>query len=282
MSHSEVFTMRRGKVVKFKIHTWLKDNLDIMVEARRGNLNFNGLTSGDGKTRTGKTTITIQEACYVDHTFLDNWKTRIIYDWDELIEVCNKLKPGQAVIYDEARDVLNSANSMSRYCQKLLTFFSRVGSKNLFIFVVLPDFFDLPKSLAIVQSHFLINVYFRNGFQRGFFNFFNDNQKKYLYIMGKKFLDYNAAKPSFKGTFTNFFPLNYTTYEAHKQEAFKRVEAKKKKRIIESPRVIKYKDQIRVLVKYTMEKENKTQKEMGQMIGVTQKTIGNYLSNVGK
>lgn len=279
MSMSQVSTTRRGKEVKFKIHTWLKENLDIMLKARKTNLNINGLISGDGKTRTGKTTMAIQCASYVDKTFLDHWQKRIVYDWDDLIKTSYKLKPGQTIIYDEARDVLNSANSLNKYCQKLLTFFSRIGSKNLFIFVVLPDFFDLPKSLAIVQSHFLINVYFRNGFTRGFFDFFNDTQKKYLYIMGKKYLNYQQVKPSFKGTFNSWFPLNYNTYEKHKQEAFANIEAKKKNQKLPSARMRKYLKIIKVLI--TQLKKNKvlTQKEIAKICGVSQQTISIYLND---
>lgn len=275
MSHIELTTKRKDEILEYKMDKFLISNYEHFQKAQRNNMNFNLLISGDGKTRTGKTTIAVQSACYFDDTFLDNWKSRIVYDWELLISTSNKLQPGQAIIYDEARDVLNSASSMTRYCQKLLTFFSRVGSKNLYIFVVLPDFFDLPKSLAIVQSHCLINCYFRNGFQRGYFDFFNDNQKKYLYVMGKKFLDYKAANPSFKGTFTKWFPIDYNIYEAHKQAEFERINKKKEKPM--SSAQIKYRKRIAILMEWLKKDFKQTQKEIAKHLDITPEEVSQFL-----
>lgn len=263
------------------MHTWEKENLDICVEQIKNNMNFNVMISGHGKTRTGKTTKGIQTAAYLDKTFLDNWRTRIVYDWELLISTANSLKPGQAIIYDEARDVLNSAHSMSSYCQRLLTFFSRCGSKNLFIIVILPDFFDLPKSLAVVQSHMLIDCYFKNGFQRGFFNFFNDNQKKYLYLMGKRDLNYDAAKPSFQGTFTKWFPLSYEEYEEHKQKEFERIANKTTQKSENSRSTVKQKQRVKVLIDHIQKNEGLTQDEIAEILHLSRPTVSiEYFSNV--
>ena len=122
----------------------------------------------------------------------------------------------KSIIYDEAREGLDSKKQMERYTKNLLDFFSQCGNLNLYIFIVLPDFFELPKSIAVVQTMFLINCHTKDGFERGYFEFYNRRSKKGLYIKGSRYLDYKSWKPSFKGTFTKFFPIPRKEYEERK------------------------------------------------------------------
>lgn len=275
MSHTEVWTKIKGKEVWFKIHTWLKSNLDIMMSKTSKDFNFNILISGDGKTRTGKTTFGLQIASYVDKDFPDNWRNQVVYDWEDLEKISDTLKPGQALVYDEARKVLNSTRSMTKYCQNLLDFISEIGDKNLFLIIILPDFFDLPKPLALVQSHILINVYWRK-FTRGFFGFFNDRKKTNLYIKGKQWRNYHAEKPSFDGTFTKFFPIDMEEYKKHKHSNLKRIRSKKKKRT-KSARTQEYLKIVKILIDHIKKEEGKTQKEIADITGKSQQTISLYL-----
>jgi len=212
MSHTKVTS---GKFT-WKLHSFLKDNLDHLIKANKNDWDFKLLVSGDGMTRTGKTTIAVQCAAYLDDTFIENWKERMIFDGQGLIKVSQTLKKGSAIVYDEAREGLDSKKQMERYTKNLLDFFSQCGNLNLYIFIVLPDFFELPKSIAVVQTMFLINCHTKDGFERGYFEFYNRRSKKGLYIKGSRYLDYKSWKPSFKGTFTKFFPIPRKEYEERK------------------------------------------------------------------
>lgn len=278
MSHTEVYTIRKGQKEYFMMHVWLKNNLDIMKDNIPKDHNFNILGSGNGKTRTGKTTIFCQIAAYLDPGFPDNWRNQVVYDWEKLITVAETLKPGQVLLYDEARKVLNSVKSMTNYCQALLDFISEIGDRNLFLIVVLPDFFDLPKSLALVQSHCLINVYYRD-FQRGYFDFFNDDAKRNLYIKGKPWRDYHASPPIFKGTFTKYFPIDLEEYKKHKHDELKRLRSIKKERPL-SERTREYLEVIKKLIDYLRKKCKLTQYEIAEIAGKRQQTISAYLRDM--
>ena len=145
MSHTKVTS---GKFT-WKLHSFLKDNLDHLIKANKNDWDFKLLVSGDGMTRTGKTTIAVQCAAYLDDTFIENWKERMIFDGQGLIKVSQTLKKGSAIVYDEAREGLDSKKQMERYTKNLLDFFSQCGNLNLYIFIVLPVSFELPKSFVV-------------------------------------------------------------------------------------------------------------------------------------
>jgi hypothetical protein len=210
----------------WNLHTYLKENLDLIKENNENDWDFKHLYSGDGMTRTGKSTIACQCAQYEDPTFSDNWRERVIFDGKKLKEIAYKIGKNKAIVYDEAREGLDSKKQMEKYTKNLLDFFSQCGNLNQMIHIVLPEFFELPKTIAITQSIYLINCYARNGFERGYFDFFNRKDKKYLYVKGTKFLDYTSQRPTFKGTFINWLPFDRAEYETLKTEALKKAQEK--------------------------------------------------------
>ena len=213
------YTNVTSGLLKFQLHTYLKENLDLIIKHNLNDWDFKMLYSGDGMTRTGKSTKACQDACYCDPTFAPNWQERVIFDGKKLKETAYKIGKNKALVYDEAREGLDSKKQMERYTKNLLDFFSQCGNLNQMIFIVLPEYFELPKTVAITQSIYLINCYARKGFDRGYFDFFNRIDKKYLYIKGTKYLDYKGQRPTFKGTFTNWLPFDRKEYEALKNKA---------------------------------------------------------------
>ena len=66
--------------------------------------------------------------------------------------------------------------------------------------------------------------------ERGYFDFFNRKDKRYLYIKGKKYNNYSCQTPSFRGRFDKYFLFDKNEYEKMKlnnQRATKEAEAKK-------------------------------------------------------
>ena len=201
------------------MHEALCNNLDYLIKQQKNDWDFKCLVSGDGMTRTGKSTIAFQLALYLDSDYADNWKIQTVFDGAILIETAYKIGKGKVIVYDEAREGLDSKKQMMMYTKNLLDFFSQCGNLNHIVIIVLPEYFELPKTVAITQSIFLINCYANDGFDRGYFDFFNRKDKKYLYINGQKYLDYKAQRPSFKGTFVNFIPFDREEYETLKNKS---------------------------------------------------------------
>ncbi len=264
---------------EFKLHTVLKANLDIAKKENRNDWDFKMLFSGDGMTRTGKSTLGSQVASYIDPTFTKNWKERMIFQGEQLIDTAYEVGKNKALVYDEARKGLDNKKQMERYTKNLMDFLSECGNLNQFIIVILPDYFELPKSLAITQSIFLINCYARDGFRRGYFDFFNRKDKKYLYIKGSKYLNYQCQKPSFKGTFTNYMPFNRKEYEKLKTNALKEMRRKDSPTKL-SIRLETHKNRVTLLIKELC-RNKYTKKEIAEVIGVSKANIFNtYLKNI--
>lgn len=217
-------------------HTWvmhkeLINNLDIIKHNQNDDWDFKCLTSGDGMTRTGKSTITFQMAQYCDPTFARNWKERVVFNGERLIDVARNIPKGKVIVYDEARETLDSKKQMETYTKNLLDFFSQCGNLNHIVFIVLPEFFELPKSIAMTQSIFLVNCFTKpvgNKYQRGHFEFYDRVDKRALFIKGKMFNDYASAKPTFTGRFNNYIPFDRKEYEALKNKTLQEMRQDKK------------------------------------------------------
>lgn len=178
----------------------------------------------DGAEGSGKSTCAMQDAYFCDPTLsLD----RVVFTPQEFRHAVNQASPYQAVIYDEAYTGLSSRASMTLINRTLVSMLAEIRQKNLFIFVVMPTFFDLDKYVALWRSRALIHVYTADGFERGYFAFYNTDRKKDLYINGKKFYSYAKPKPNFVGRFVNYYPLNEKAYRRKKKASLLEREKKK-------------------------------------------------------
>jgi len=208
----------------------LKSNLDIMVKHIKKDWDFVLLVSGSGQVRVGKSVMAMQLGYYLTQEVNEKYGKNYTFGTDNICfsaeELFKKSKemfkfPYSVLIYDEAAADLMGTRILYKMTQALMEFFRECGQLNLFIIVVVPDFFDLPKTIALTRSIALIDVYYSGEFQRGYFSFFNSSKKKKLWVYGKKTLDYLSTGHSFHGRFANFYPINEQEYRAKKQEALK-------------------------------------------------------------
>ena len=73
MSHIEINNGNK----KWMMHELLVNNLKLIKKHNTDDWDFKMLISGDGMTRTGKSTIAAQIAQYLDPTFGDNYKVKL-------------------------------------------------------------------------------------------------------------------------------------------------------------------------------------------------------------
>jgi len=214
---------------------YLRTNLDKAKAVIKNNWDFIFIV--DGKERRGKSVITQQIAYYCDPLFtLDN----MAFNNEQFYKLVDNARPYSAIVFDEAYSATNASMAMSKIAIALKTKLTMIGKKNLYIFIVLPPFFDLNKYIAIWRSCALIHVYTGDNFERGYFSFYDDERKKKLYIFGKKEYNYGVTKPNFFGRFTDFWIVNRDAYELKKDAAISsevsevlgRREAKWKARLI--------------------------------------------------
>lgn len=215
--------------VDVAIDNWALSNLDLAKSSIRNDLDHVFTISGD--ERSGKSTLVVQWALYCDPTFN---LSRMCYTASAFIKAVQEAAPYTAVVYDEAMNGLSSRESMTYTNRTLNKVFAECGQKNLFLFVLIPDFFSLDQYVAVHRSRVLIQTYFADNFQRGQFAFFSKEKKRRLYFEGKRYHDPKAVKADFYGTFSKVFPLDYAEYKRLKLEALKEHHAERETRTMEN------------------------------------------------
>lgn len=202
--------------IEFSMDGFLRDNLNVARDIIRKDHDFLFLV--DGTEGAGKSVLTMQLAKYCDPTFdID----RVCFTAKEFTQAILKAEKYQSVVFDEAFRGLSSRASMTQLNRTIVSMLAEIRQKNLFVFIVMPTFFDLDKNVALWRSRALIHVYMGKNFQRGFFSFFNRSKKTELYVHGKKYYSYSKPKANFYGRFANTYPIDEKEYRKRKYESLK-------------------------------------------------------------
>lgn len=225
----------------------------------------------DGYEGSGKSVLAQQLAYFCNtHLTIDH----ITFNPEDFKTAVQKAQKYEAVIYDEAYGGLSSRGAMGAVNKSIVQMLTVIREKNLFIFIVLPTFFDLDKYVALWRSRALIHVYTEKNFARGYFKFYNVDRKKLLYVTGKKYYDYRQAKPNFIGRFTNHYTVDEAAYRK-----------KKTKTSMEQENANTATQSIAKTLKTTISKNLKkeniglTQVQISKILGVTTMSIHNYLKS---
>lgn len=191
---------------------YLKTNLDTAKAVIKKDWDM--IFSVDGYEGSGKSVFAMQVGYYLDPTLnLD----RVVFTPRDFQKAVLSAEKYQTIIYDEAYTGLSSRAAMSLVNRTLVKMLAEIRQKNLFVLIVMPTFFDLDKYVALWRSRALFHVYTGDNFERGYFAFYNIDQKKQLYIQGKKFYSYGGVKPNFYGRFVSHYPLDEAKYRLKKK-----------------------------------------------------------------
>ena len=204
----------KGTLNEFYMDGYLRDNMDIAKKYIVQDWDM--LFLYDGFEGSGKSVKATQDAFYCDPTLTLDRIVFTPYQFRKAVMSANKY---EAIVYDEAYTGLSSRATMSLINRTLVSMLAEIRQKNLFVFIVMPTFFDLDKYVALWRSRALIHVYTKGGFERGYFLFFNTEKKKNLYIHGKKFYNYSCVKANFFGSFRNHYVVDEKEYRAKKKKS---------------------------------------------------------------
>lgn len=196
---------------KFHLDGYLKSNLDF-VKKSVVEQNYDCFIVVTGREGFGKSTLAGQIAAYLDPSYNID---RCCFTADQFVEAAEKAKKYQAIVFDETMGYLSSRGAMSAFNRKLIKIFSEMRSKNLFILLCIPNFFELDRYPAMHRSTGMLYVY-----KRGVFGSYDYTTKKKLYIIGKKHYTYSVP-PNFRGRFVKYFPLNQEEYDKKKEMGIK-------------------------------------------------------------
>jgi hypothetical protein len=124
---------------------------------------------------------------------------------------------------------LSSKGALSKENKKIVMLLQECRQRNLFIFIVLPTFFLLETYAAIFRTQALIHAaFYKTNFKLRYYRVYNYQNKKILYLTGKKFYDYSRPRVSASFRFYGKFPptINRDAYLRKKHKAFATLDTK--------------------------------------------------------
>lgn len=265
-----------GRKKGFTMSLILKEIIDGWVKNVVNDWDFVLIISGGGQVRVGKSVLAMQIAYYwkdrmkkvhnIDVPF--NVKENIVFHGTELIKKGNFLGTTykySPLIFDEAGADLEGLKVMRNTTQAVKDFLRECGQYNLFTILVIPEYFDLPIGIALTRSDALLDVFTitdKDGmFVRGYFNSYNREGKKWLYLNGKKTRDYSCQKQDYWGRYYNNYTIDEGEYKMAKVEALKTREKTKS--------LDKFQEQRNLMFKFCADH------------GYTKTEISNYLRDNG-
>jgi len=175
----------------------------------------------DGEEGVGKSVLAMQIAAYFDPAFNID---KIVFNSDDFLKLIKdpKTKKGSCIILDEAMNAANARGSLTEVNRSMQGVASEMRQKNLFILMIIPSFFDLDKYFALWRCRALIHLYFTPEEDRHYI-IFPKEQKKLLYLTGKKTYSYSKPKSPFPPfTFPNYYPVDEQEYRFRKERAFRK------------------------------------------------------------
>jgi hypothetical protein len=197
------------------------ENLKILAEVIKDDMTFMAIISSSTlEVGTGKSVFVQQTAEAWVHlvnkihnlNLPDINMRNIVFRPEDLIKRAFEIPQYSVIIVDEWED----AHYWSKLGVSLRQFFRKCRQLNLFIILIIPNFFQMPMNYAISRSVFFVDVRFEGKFERGYFRFFSFAKKKDLYMYGKKTQNYDCVKPDFIGRFTKGYAVNEDTYRIAK------------------------------------------------------------------
>lgn len=253
------------------------ENLKILAEVITHDMTFMAIVSSSTlEVGTGKSVFVQQTAeAWIDlvnqiHKMnLPNLSMQnIVFKPKDVIKRAFEVPKYSPIIIDEWED----AHYWSELGMTMRQFFRKCRQLNLFIILIIPNFFQMPSSYAITRSVFFVDVRFEGKFERGHFRFFSFKKKKDLYIYGKKTQDYDCVRPDFIGRFTKGYVVDEDEYRRAKH-----------KDMVDSEQEVKKLSELDIRIKVIKEIRDKlpalTTGMIAEIYGVTQRSAQRWVSN---
>jgi hypothetical protein len=225
------------------------DNLRVLAKKITQDMTFlmvcfsSTLEVGTGKsvfmTQTGEAW---SQLMWEEHGIkLDFTKQNVVWRPKDLIERAFQVPKYSFLLLDEWED----AHYWSELGTTLRQFFRKCRQLNLFIGIIIPNYFQLPMNYALGRSIFAIDVKFTGDFERGNYSFYNFEQKRTLYILGKKTHNYHVVKPAFSGVFNDGYGIPKEEYLKAKREDLEKWDNDEEQTL--KPELIRFDTKIRIL-----------------------------------
>lgn len=256
---------KEGKPCSFFLNARLKKQLDV-AKHRVLKKNWDYVAIISGIPGSGKSTFSRSPARYCCPWFDLSY---IAFTAKEFIKITNDCPPYSAVVLDESFQSLNTRITMSPEFRRIISHLQLLRQKHLFIYLCLPNFFDLTKGVAIFRSSHLFVTYASKEGVRGRFLAWGRNEKRRLYVKGSKYLDLSVVDANFKGRYTKAEDIiSEKDYEVLKLSHLRDQD----KALVE--KVNPKEQKLNKTIIYWKDVEHKSFEWIGKIIGITGKSVG--------
>lgn len=221
------FTSKYSSQLLFSFNKSLGTNLERWRNAVL-NQDIDCVVLVDGKEGSGKSVHALQIAYFLDVERDIDIDKQVCYTPDEVKEAITSLKPGKAIVFDEARRGFNRRRSTEKVNIELTDLFAECRQNNLFMVVVMPSFYDMDMNIAVWRSRILIHVSYRwsddmdKPLVRGFARFYNEIGKKNMYCDKRTRMMYKypyLKNECFDYSFPHYYVVDEQQYRKKKREA---------------------------------------------------------------
>jgi len=207
----------KGEPCEFYMNIKLNDSMGQIKKIVKTK-DFDYVAIVAGLPGMGKSNLAMTLAKFCDENF--NIK-QIAMTASDFIRLTLDLPKGSAIVLDESFSAMNSKVSTSKDFIRIINHLQLIRQRNLFIFLCLPNFFDLGKAISIYRSMHLFVCYGAEFGKRGEFAIFNRDKKRNLYVKGIKYMNYMVETPNFRGKFYPQKAIDEKAYDKIKFEHLK-------------------------------------------------------------
>lgn len=262
----------------------LAANLDIYSKKIVDDMHFALIISGNDSVGNGKTTLATHAGCYLtwkinkSHKIENTFTHRnMVFKAKDLVKRSFELPKYSVLVLDEGDDL--TEHGMKETAREIKKYFRKCRQLNQILILILPSFFELPRFYALARSHCLMNVKFKGEFDRGYFDFYGPQKKKYLYLKGKKDWDYAITSSDFAGRFFGsycFFPNCDEETELYKKNKYDDM-IEDGSVDVRTPREVEKETKVRLLLRAKEVLPKIKVKELAQLFEVDERTIYNWI-----
>lgn len=289
---------KNQKASGIPINVEVAHTLDLYAKKIMNDMQFLALIAGgDGGVRMGKSTVAQNWGYYYTERINEILKKKgdkpitftaknIAMSFEDLKEKAFKVDRYSCLILDESDDL--ASHAMSKMMQEVNSFLQKNGQLNLFIILITDDFFKFPPTIAVTRSNFLAVVKFSHDdqrglyYERGYFDWYNNKDKRILYYKGKKnYRDITCHPPTLKNVyFHGDYLVDEKEYLAEKRKDLEKFSNNTHTPKLSPPQIehnMKIK-MVGILYEHLSRSRGVTLNDLGDALNVSDKTISTYIA----
>lgn len=177
----------------------LKNVLDVAkIRAKKSFMYIAVIAGGPG---SGKSTLLRTCCAYCDENFKQAHICYEVHGKGQFLDVSTNCPEGTAIGMDESFKAFNAKGAMTKDFMDLLNHLQLLRQKRIFVFLAIPNWFSMTPAISLnLSSHLFMTKETRLGTRGAFFAWGREDKRR-LWVKGKRFMDYRAHKSNFRGRF---------------------------------------------------------------------------------